>query len=970
MFEAAPLLSGTAVEMSDIEAVLDTLPGILREAARARVRQYLQQGCSLPDRPAIAESLPKVWACSEFVARSCVRQPNLLSDLAAGDLELAYPADGMRARARACLDGVTDIGDLEARLRRFRTREMVRIAWRDLAGWAELGETLRDLSQLAEVCIDEALGHIYRWQCDTWGTPRDARGEPQRLVVLGMGKLGGEELNFSSDIDLIFCYPQLGETDGARRRSTDEFFTAVGRKLIRVLDAPTPEGRVFRVDMRLRPYGDSGPLVMCFNAMEMYYQSQGREWERYAMIKARVVGGDYQRGQELLAMLRPFVYRRYLDYGALESLRELKSMIMREVNRRGLTDNIKLGRGGIREIEFVGQAFQLIRGGRNKALQQRQILPVLACLRDDGQLSDDAARGLIAAYRFLRLAENRLQAIDDRQTHELPRDELDRARLAYAMGFPDWSAFLAQLNAHRQIVQQQFDKVFAEPQAASEESAEEHLGAVWLSDLTEEEAAELLGKAGFKDPAEAGRRLAALRNGASCRSLSANGRRRLDRLMPLLISAAAGTANPDETLARLLHLIDTVARRTAYLALLVEHPMALSQLVQLVAASPWIARYLTRHPLLLDELLDPRTLYAPASGKELISDLHARLNALDDGLEQQMEALRQFKQSNYLRVAAADISGAVPLMVVSDHLTEIAETTLRTVLELAYRYVGERYGRPWCVENGVGREPSFCIVAYGKLGGIELGYGSDLDLVFLHDSRGEQQMTRGERPVDNQVFFVRLAQRIIHILTTPTPGGVLYEVDTRLRPSGKSGLLTTSLDAFADYQRTQAWTWEHQALVRARVVAGPEPLAQRFESVRREILSRPRDVSELRREVREMRERMRNQLGSKTGEGFDLKQDRGGIADIEFMVQYGVLANASSCPGLLRYTDNIRLLDELSRTGWLTGEQAALLADAYRAYRSCVHRRTLQELPARVEADAFAELREPVAGLWHRLMEA
>jgi [glutamine synthetase] adenylyltransferase / [glutamine synthetase]-adenylyl-L-tyrosine phosphorylase len=945
------------------------LPAVLQ----AQAREVVEELGALALPAAVASSLPKVFACSEFVARTCQRWPQMLEDLAAtGELTSASAPDALRARLQGQLADVPDADELGTRLRRFRRREMVRIAWRDIAGWAELEEVLTDLSRLADACLDEALTPLYRWQSKSWGTPRDSTGRAQQLVVLGMGKLGGEELNFSSDIDLIFAYPESGETDGPRPRSNEEFFTAVGRKLIAALDAPTAEGQVFRVDMRLRPYGESGPLAMSFDAVENYYQNQGREWERYALIKARVVAGDHVRGKELLARLRPFVYRRYLDYGALESLRELKTMIMREVSRRGLQENIKLGRGGIREVEFIGQAFQLIRGGREPALQERRILPVLRYLKGAGQLPAHAADKLIGAYCFLRKAENRLQAMHDRQTHELPQDPLDRARLACAMDLLDWGSFLRTLESHRHTVQDQFDQVFVAPQAeAGESEPDEHeIAAVWLSDLNEAEACELLDETGFAEPKDAYQRLIGLREGPSCRSLSANGRRRLDRLMPLLMAAAAGADHPDETLARLLQIIEAIVRRTAYLALLVEHPMALSQLVRLAAASPWIARFLTRHPLLLDELLDPRTLYAPLGGPQLVEDVDSRLQGLGEGdLEQQMEVLRQFKQTNYLRVAAADVSGAVPLMVVSDYLTEIAEVTLRAVLTLAYREISARYGRPWCVDAGTGREPGFAIVAYGKLGGIELGYGSDLDLVFLHDSRGEEQQTRGAKVADNQLFFARLAQRMIHILSTPTPGGVLYEVDTRLRPSGKSGLLTTSLDSFAQYQRTSAWTWEHQALVRARVVAGDPALAAGFAAVRREVLSRPREEAALRREVRDMRERMRGQLGAKGGSGFDLKQDRGGIADIEFMVQYGVLAKAQHHSGLLQYTDNIRLLEGLSQTGWLTADEAALLADAYRTYRSCVHKRTLQEQPARVDAPAFAEFREPVAALWQRLME-
>jgi glutamate-ammonia-ligase adenylyltransferase len=943
---------------------LEQLPDLLRPQVREWLDGYPAQA-SLPAAAAIRETLSHVWACSEFIARSCLQHPELLAELEAdGTLENVDAPGAMRERLHQRLAEVSDADRLARVLRRFRLREMVRIAWRDLAGWADLEESLLDLSRLAEVCIDEALARLYEWQCKAWGTPRNEAGEAQRLVVLGMGKLGGEELNFSSDIDLIFTYPEAGETDAARPKSNEEFFTALGRKLIAALDAHAADGQVFRVDMRLRPYGTSGPLAMSFNGMEAYYQNQGREWERYAMIKARVVGGDYAAGEALLKTLQPFVYRRYIDFGALESLREMKGMIAREVKRRGMEDNIKLGRGGIREIEFTGQAFQLIRGGRDPELRCRRILPVLRHLAEDGQLPRFVADELIEAYGFLRRSENRLQAMADSQTHELPTGEVERARLALAMGFADWDGYLKVLDGWRRRVQEHFDQVFTAPQAEAGAAESEHaeVGDVWLSEPTDEQARALLGDAGFADPAQLWHRLNAFRHSNACRALSANGRRRLDHLMPLLLAAASGNARPDDATIRLLDLVEAIARRTSYLALLVENPMALSQLVQLCAASPWIARYLARHPILLDELLDPRSLYVPLGRAALTEELNQRLRGVPaDDLEQQMEVLRQFKQANTLRVAAADITGAVPLMVVSDYLTYLAETTVEAVLRLAYQQMSKRYGAPQLPARPEEPTPGIAIVAYGKLGGIELGYGSDLDLVFLHEA--------GEEAADAQMFFGRVTQRVIHILSTTTPGGMLYEADTRLRPSGKGGLLSTTLPAFADYQRTNAWTWEHQALTRARVVVGDARLAEGFEAVRREILARRRDSNVLRKEVRDMRRRQFMEKGSKDPAIFDLKSDRGGIADIEFMVQYGVLSRAAEHSGLLRYPDNIRLLDELSHTGWISADEARLLADAYRAFRARLHKLTLQEEPARVPASEFAELRASVTELWQRLME-
>ncbi len=954
----------------------------------------------------VLASLPTVWAGSEYVAQACVRDPALLFELAAsGDLGRDYAGGDMAARVAAAVtdidEKVADEATLGTTLRRLRRREMVRIIWRDLTGQAALMTVTGEMTALAEACLDAALDRLYAWQCAESGTPVNAAGEPQRLVVLGMGKLGAWELNLSSDIDLIFAYPEPGQTrreEGAapgRETSNEEFFARLGRRLIKAIGEVTAEGYVFRVDMRLRPFGDSGPPVMHFDAMEHYYQVHGREWERYAMIKARVVAGDREAGKDLMERLRPFVYRRYLDFGAFESLREMKEMIAREVRRKDMEHNVKLGAGGIREIEFIAQAFQLIRGGRERALQERCVLRVLERLAADDYLPAYVVDELHAAYDFLRRTEHRLQAWSDQQTHVLPADEAGRLRLAWSMGFADWAGFSRELARHRQRVHAHFEQVFAAPQTQHAESDGLDLAGVWLGQFSPEQAELQLAQAGYHEPAESLRFIELLRNSRSYRALSAQGRTRMDQLMPLLIGAAGAVtalqggenASPDVTLRRVLDLLEAIARRTAYLALLVEHPMALSQLVRLLGASPWLARYLSQHPLLLDELLDPRSLYRALDKPALVAALRERLGGLapaatpgeGEALEQQMDALRHFKQTQVLRVAAADLGEVLPVMQVSDKLTWIAEAVLDEVLELAWQHLVARHGRPVCTAEGALCDKGFAIVAYGKLGGIELGYGSDLDLVFLHGAEQEQAETSGEKPIALPVFFARLGQRIIHILTARTPAGELYEVDMRLRPSGESGLLVSAMRSYATYQREQAWTWEHQALVRARVVAGDPVIAEHFASLRREILARRRDREVLRGEVRDMRRRMREAndrsrpATDKTGDGepgrFDIKQGRGGIADIEFMVQYGVLSWACDHPSLLEYTDTIRLLEALAGVGVMPAAEATLLAEAYQAYRTRLHRLTLQEQSAVVSDEAFRPYRDEVGRLWDALMQ-
>ncbi|WP_455203951.1 bifunctional [glutamate--ammonia ligase]-adenylyl-L-tyrosine phosphorylase/[glutamate--ammonia-ligase] adenylyltransferase, partial [Kaarinaea lacus] len=836
-----------------------------------------------------------------------------------------------------------------------------------IAGWSDLQETVVDLSNLAEACIAAAVDLLQHWLEQSVGKPCDSDGNRQAMIVVAMGKLGAHELNFSSDVDLIFVFPQNGTTQGASRSiSNDEFFSRLGRQLITVLDQITPEGQVFRVDMRLRPFGDSGPLVSSFDAMESYYQIHGREWERYAMVKARALTGG-EAGHQLMQMLKPFVYRRYLDFGSYDSLRDMKKRIEAEIHKKGMRDNIKLGPGGIREVEFIGQAFQLIRGGREPELQQRQILTILQLLAEKDYLPSYVVNELSQAYIFLRTVEHRLQQFADQQTHKLPQDDIACIRLAYSMGFASWDDFNRVLEKHRQRVQNHFEQVFAAPQVEHESEDKYSLREVWLELLEEGVAYEVLTKAGFSEPQQALDYIKATHRTTAYVSLSRQGKERMDKLMPLLLGAVGHYDNENRVLKRLLDLLEAIARRTSYLALLGENPMALSQLVRLCAASPWIVHQIAKQPVVLDELLDPRTLYLPPSRESLIQDLQQRMEYIDEqDLEQQMDALRHFKHANVLRVAAADVSEAMPLMVVSDHLTDIAELVLNQVLQIAWQHMVRRHGLPGHANNNI-ESCGFAVIAYGKMGGIELGYGSDLDLVFLYhgDANG---FTDGEKSIANSVFYSRLGQRMIHILTSFTPAGVLYEVDMRLRPSGASGLLVTHVDSFRDYQFNQAWTWEHQALVRARPTTGDESVMRRFSEIRNEVLSQPREQAVVREEVRNMRERMRTELVPAGQKDFDLKQGLGGIADIEFMVQYTVLARAAEYPSLLVYSDNIRILEAMMANDLISDTNGKTLIECYKVFRALVHRLTLQEESATTQDEHIVVLSQKVAAQWQALM--
>jgi len=951
------------------------LPAALKDQLEASWESFAQSvreaGLPLPRHPDFTASMLRVWAGSDFVIQMCIQDPAVLFGLLeSGDLLADYANGEYRRQLARMLADVRDEDMLGRRLRIFRQREMLRIAWRDLAGWTSLTETLHDLSALADASIAESLEHLNRWAAKRLG--KSGKPPVPSLVVLGMGKLGARELNFSSDIDLILAYPDDGSGWKRRRQSPDEFYLRLGRQLINTLNNKTEHGFVFRVDMRLRPYGDSGPLVASFDAMADYYQLQGREWERYAMIKARPVAGPDAAARQLMQLLQPFVYRRYLDFGAFESLRDLKKQIAGEVERKGMQDNIKLGPGGIREIEFIAQAFQLVRGGRQQSLQQRAVLDVLDALARLGYLPAHVCVQLADAYVFLRRTENRLQAFDDQQVHTLPEDESGRIRLAFAMGFQEWEAFAHTLDAHRRVVQAHFEEVFAAPRQSGHDPdnrAAPDLDAVWRGTLDEEAGVAALAAAGYDDPAGAFDWLGRFRDGPVSRFLGEQGRQRLDTLMPLLLAEAAQTEQSMQVLQRLGELLEAIAGRTTYLSLLVEHPMALSQLTRLCAASAWVATELAQHPILLDELLDPRTLYAPLDKVGLEGALAVRLAGIaPDDLEQQMDRLRHFQQAAALHVAATDIVSGLPVARVADHLTCIAEVVLEHVLNQAWNHLVARHGLPCYRLRGRQREAGFAIVGYGKLGGIELGYGSDLDIVFLHDSAGEEQHTRGPRVVDNSEFFTRLGRRIIHLLNTYTPAGVLYEVDMRLRPNGNSGLLVSSLEAFAEYQRRSAWTWENQALVRARVVVGDAGIARQFMRIRSGVLARPRDAEKLRAEVVDMRQRMRQELDESTGGRVDLKQGRGGIVDVEFMVQFMVLRWSGEHAGLLKYTDNLRLLETIATAGLLPGEDARGLAEAYLAMRQRINRLALQDEPPLVDSDELLDYRESVAALWGQVM--
>ncbi|MEQ1581088.1 MAG: bifunctional [glutamate--ammonia ligase]-adenylyl-L-tyrosine phosphorylase/[glutamate--ammonia-ligase] adenylyltransferase [Steroidobacteraceae bacterium] len=957
------------------QAELDlTLPAALAQAAAqqiaaARSASPEEWTAALGD-PRLLGTLPFVWTMSEFIAMAIKRDAALLPALLKEDF--LFRNVDRAAMAASLADALKDVAtdnEVMRVLRLFRRRHMVRIAWRDLCGWAAVDEILADLSALADACIQAACDYASRSFSERHGQPRDESGVLQPLVILGMGKLGGGELNFSSDIDLVFLYPQGGETDGARPISNTEYFIKVGQRTIHLLANTTPDGFVYRVDMRLRPFGESGALASSFDSFEAYLQQHGRDWERYAYVKARVITGAAFEADLYRNLLRPFVYRRYLDFGVFESLRSMKEMIAREVERRDLQDNVKLGPGGIREIEFIVQAFQLIRGGSDPRLQSRQLLPTLKLLTGQKLLPQAAVDELAESYRFLRRVENRLQEWNDEQTHSLPTTPERQQRLALAMGHADWDALQGTLDLHRQRVSRHFDSIVFAPATGASESAAACEALLDSGRTTADREVELK-RIGFAEPHGVLEQIDRLRESGYYRRLDDNGHRRLHVLLPKLLKSVVGGPHPEVTLGRLLKIVEMIGGRTVYLALLNENRIALERLIDLCARSQFLADQIAAFPLLLDELIDDRLYESLPSRQEFKADLTERMEgAWQEDAERQIELLRQFQRAALFRIAVADLSGHLPLMKVSDRLTDLAELILAQTFVISWAQVAARHGTPQCGPDEAHLRPAGMVaVAYGKLGGIELGYGSDLDLVFLHDSSGEVQRTDGKQSIDNSVFFARVAQKIVHLLTVHSAAGRLYEIDTRLRPSGKGGLLVQSLHGFGEYQRKEAWTWEHQALLRARAVAGGASLREEFERIRIDTLRTAVRRDTLQEEVRNMRARMRNELSRAKAGQVDLKQDAGGIADIEFLTQYWMLKWADRYPEIIYFSDNIRQLESLASGNLVPQSDVDFLTSTYRRYRERMHHLSLDEGGGIIDASEFVDERKRVIEMWKSVM--
>jgi glutamate-ammonia-ligase adenylyltransferase len=873
----------------------------------ALVDRALARLDGLPADPGLVERVRRVAVASDFAIDVLARQPELLARLAADDGARPLPPPVLDSGSR---------DDWPRRLRLYRTAECARLVWRDVLGLDDVDATLAAVTALAERCLGLALEAVEGDFVRRHGQVPGPDGRPVRLVVFAMGKLGGGELNFSSDIDLVYAYEHGGESQGdsIRPLHAEDYFARLGQQLARLLDERTVDGFCHRVDLRLRPFGNAGRVAISFAALEAYFQQEGRDWERYAWQKARPVAGDLEAGRRFLETLRPFVYRRYLDFGALDGLRAMKAMIAAEVARKELADDIKRGPGGIREIEFLAQSLQLIRGGREPALREPRLLPALDALRAAGHVEPETATALAEDYRFLRRLENRLQMLRDEQTHALPASPLDRERIARGLGHDGWASLAAQVERHRARVTREFDALLS--QREQQPAVGDDIAGYWRA-LPGGGSAAMLADAGFQEAAEVDAALRDFVRTPSVRELSDASRARLDRVMPVLLQATAPATRPLQAIRRLLALLHNILRRASYLALLDEHPAALARLVDLVTRSALLAERLAAHPLLLDELLDTRAS-GPLPQRGQLAEACRPAPGADT--ESALFALNEVRQQLSFRIALATLDRRQPACDSTRQLAWLADAVVGTVLELARGELERSHG----AIAGAG----FAVLGYGSLGGEELGFGSDLDLVFLYEAP-PNAYSDGARPLDASRWFARLAQKIVSLLGAVTGGGRLYEVDVRLRPDGGKGLLVSSLASYADYQRNRAWTWEHQALVRARCVAGDAAVSAEFDRIRAETLARRRDPVRLRDDVLSMRQRMREELDRSNDALFDLKQGEGGLVDLEFMLQYLVLREAAARPDLLQPRATRPLLEAMAACGVLPEDVAATLRRAH-----------------------------------------
>lgn len=914
------------------------------------------------------------FGLSAFIAEHCISHPERLQHIIDHNwhnhIDIAQVCQTLAPE----LENIEKEADFHRALRAFRQLHMIGVAWRDLMQRQSIQASLEQVSQLADCQIMSAYHWLYQQHTQLYGVPVGSHG-PQPMLIIGMGKLGGRELNFSSDIDLIFCYPEKGEIAGKRRSlEHQQFFTKLAQKLIAALNKVTADGQVFRVDMRLRPFGESGPLVMHFAALEDYYQEQGRQWERFAMLKGRILNEETPYTEQLSQILHPFTFRRYLDFTTLDAIREMKQLIAKETRRRRLTNNIKLGAGGIREVEFFAQSFQLIHGGREAKLQSKSLVATLHTLPELDLVDEDVTSSLLDDYFYLRKLEHTLQEFNDEQTQTLPDTPWAQSVCASVMGFTDFTALLTHTESVMQRINQHFNSIIEQPNDVDhdDDNLFQRCEDAWLLALPKDDIIALIQPPLSDQQAEeVYHTLFNFRQQLRQYRIGQRGEDSLNKLMPEIIYLVLTkhAHQPVAVLKRILTVINAITGRTTYLDLLLENPDVNAQLFRLCEKSDWITQQIRQFPLLLDELLSPVYLQAQQTDiAQAYLDYRSELQQLTlriepDDVETLMDQWRQFRLCQQLRIAAADISGSLPVAKVSDKLTALAEVVLDNVIRAAWYQITEKYGAPGHLKDG---EQGFAAIAYGKMGGFELGYGSDLDLVFIHNAP-QQSDTNGPKVVSAQQFYIKLTQRIMHLLNTNTLLGQLYETDLRLRPAGNAGLLCCHISGFSHYQENEAWTWEHQALVRARVVYGDAELKQAFTDIRQATLCRQRPLAQLAQDVSDMRAKMRHHLLKNTQDGVDLKQCEGGITDIEFIAQYWVLAHAHNAVTLTEWSDNLRIIESVKTAGIIDDVDAIALQQAYLTLRDSYHHLTLSGESLAAETDQINQSRITVTKIWDRL---
>jgi glutamate-ammonia-ligase adenylyltransferase len=952
------------------------LPTEIAELSLSRLNELKEQ---YSESKELSKTFADVLGLSDFVHEYLNRQTDkpvsLVNEENKPELESNY-----EALLKDLLDGIDNETQLLRCIRQFRHQYMAQITYWDLTNQQTIEQSLKRVSELSNVLIMQTYDWFYQHLCNKYGQPLGMYG-PMPMIILGMGKLGGQELNFSSDIDLIFLYPEQGVVEGGRKsREHSWFFNRLAQSVINALDKITADGRVFRVDMRLRPYGESGPLVMHFDAFENYLQEQGRDWERFAMVKARVLNDNSPYRDNVESLLRPFVYRKYLDFGAIEALRKMKSLITQEVRRRRLTNNIKLGAGGIREAEFIVQSLQLINGGKQVMLRVNGLINALNEIQQLSLMASQDCQKLKRSYLFLRKVEHCLQQFNDQQTQTLPDSTIDQSRLAFVMGFENYKSFLVHLEQETNYIHQLFVELIGEEQTQDVCAVESDLESLWMLSLDFDEASSILGSYLSHDEHETfWHALIDFNRESSARVHVGRGKDILDKLMPQLLSQLFAhytdnqgvnergngvELNCTSLFNRICIILKSILRRTAYLELMHINPDVLRQLLRLCHASLWISEQISRFPLLLDELLNPQGLYHTLARNEYAQELRlACLRIEHDDIEQQMESLRQFKLGQQLKIAAADVTGMLPIMKVSDHLTYLAEAIVNQVVEDAWIQISDKYGFPQNVNND---NKAFAIIAYGKFGGIELGYGSDLDLVFVYQT-DPNGMTDGPKPIEARTFYIKLAQRILHLFNTRTHSGHLYEVDMRLRPAGNSGLLVCHTDTYLSYLQKEAWTWEHQALVRSRIILSSQVMAETISDIRLKVLAQKRDAQQLAAEVNKMRDKMREHLSVKEPNVFDIKHGKGGLVDIEFLVQYWVLLYANQHPSVCTWSDSIRVLDSLKELALVSDVAIEHLKNAYLTYRHEGHRLTLSGNKLVSTNSKLKAVQEGVSSIWQQV---